>query len=347
VEDNEINQEVACKTLECVGVTVEIANNGRIAVECVESRSSEFNAILMDLQMPEMDGFQATQKIRANPKFDNLPIIAMTAHAMSAEKQKCLEVGMQDHVAKPIDPDHLFSTLSKWCTGKPRTILEAPQRTIVKTETIDPNLNNLETVNVEAVKRVLGDDDAAILRLLNKFSNDYRDLTKNLNALLIKGEREDAVKLAHQVKGVAGNLHITGVFEATAEIEKHLRSDDSTNFIPLLGRLDEHLNRFTHEIKPLQIPRESNTPDIEPQPDTGVDITDQRVFNLLEEMIGLLDTDNLKAGLCFAELKPLVAGSFSKSIQALQIQVADLDFKNATETARQLHAKLTRMQKAL
>ncbi len=341
VEDNEINQEVACKTLECAGVTVEIANNGRIAVECVESRGSEFSAILMDLQMPEMDGFQATQIIRANPKFDDLPIIAMTAHAMEAEKQKCLEAGMQDHVAKPIDPDHLFSTLSKWCAGKPRATSEALQRASVETPAIDSILNNLETVDVKAVKRVLGDDDATILRLLNKFSNDYGDLRENLNTLLIKGEREQAVKLAHQVKGVAGNLQITGVFEATAEIEKHLRSNASTDISSLLGQLDKHLSRFKCEIEPLDTPQELGAPDIESQPDNDTEFTDQRVFNLLEEMIDFLDADNLKAEQCFAELEPLLADSFSNSVRAMQIQITDLDFEDAAKTARQLHAKLT------
>ena len=111
-EDNEINQQVAVELLTAAGVAVDIAENGRMAVDMV--RQGDYDAVLMDLQMPELDGFQATREIREDARFADLPVIAMTAHALNEERDNCLEAGMNDHVAKPINPDVLFETLTRW-----------------------------------------------------------------------------------------------------------------------------------------------------------------------------------------------------------------------------------------
>src|SRR5208282_2721640 len=114
-EDNEINQQIAVELLEGAGATVKVANNGRIAYETLANgpQPPPFDLVLMDLQMPEMDGYQATAKIRADERFTTLPIIAMTAHATMEEKQRCLAAGMNDHISKPIDPANLFETAGR------------------------------------------------------------------------------------------------------------------------------------------------------------------------------------------------------------------------------------------
>ena len=113
-EDNSINQMIAQELLNKVGVGVKIANNGREALQLLADTAEPYDVVLMDIQMPEMDGYEATQLIRKNPANGALPVIAMTAHAMSTDRKKCLEAGMNDHIAKPIDPDKLFKTLAKW-----------------------------------------------------------------------------------------------------------------------------------------------------------------------------------------------------------------------------------------
>jgi CheY-like chemotaxis protein len=118
-EDNEVNQLVACKIMEKAGLEVTIANNGLVALSILEKES--FDLVLMDIQMPEMDGFEATKILRANPKFDHLPIVAMTAHAMSGDRELSLESGMNDHVTKPINITELFMTLLKWIPAKDET----------------------------------------------------------------------------------------------------------------------------------------------------------------------------------------------------------------------------------
>src|SRR5512136_1998510 len=115
-EDNEINQQIAIELLEGAGAAVKVANNGREAVDILSNipQPPPFDVVLMDLQMPEMDGYQATAKLRADPRFSTLPIIAMTAHATLEERQRCLAAGMNDHISKPIDPGNLFETVGRF-----------------------------------------------------------------------------------------------------------------------------------------------------------------------------------------------------------------------------------------
>src|SRR5262249_6018301 len=116
VEDNEINQQVAVELMEGVGVAVDVANNGREAVETLEAERDPIpdDVVLMDVQMPEMDGYQATARIRSQPRFASLPIVAMTAHATVEERQRCVAAGMVDHVSKPIDPAALYAVLARF-----------------------------------------------------------------------------------------------------------------------------------------------------------------------------------------------------------------------------------------
>ena len=125
VEDNEINQEVAIGLLEDASIKVDLAENGEIAVRMAQE--NDYDAVLMDMQMPVMDGIAATRAIRSDPRFKNLPIIAMTANAMAADREKCLDAGMNDHIGKPIDPDQLFSVLLRWAEHrKIEASLESP-----------------------------------------------------------------------------------------------------------------------------------------------------------------------------------------------------------------------------
>ena len=125
VEDNEINQEVAIGLLEDAAIQVDLAENGEIAVRMAQE--NDYDAVLMDMQMPVMDGIEATRAIRSDPRFQNLPIIAMTANAMAADREKCLKAGMNDHIGKPIDPDQLFSVLLRWAGRRnAEATLESP-----------------------------------------------------------------------------------------------------------------------------------------------------------------------------------------------------------------------------
>ena len=113
-EDNEINQLVAKELLESMGLSVDIADNGRMALEMLALK--DYAAVFMDIQMPEMDGYETTRRVRANPQLRKLPIIALTAHGMVGDREKCLKAGMDDHLSKPIDPQALADMVARWCS---------------------------------------------------------------------------------------------------------------------------------------------------------------------------------------------------------------------------------------
>ena len=234
-EDNDINQQIAVELLEGTGATVTVANNGREAVEIVSNgpQPPPFDVVLMDLQMPEMDGYQATAKLRSDVRFATLPIIAMTAHATIEERQRCLASGMNDHISKPIDPSALFETVARYFRAGPGTSASVPA--IAKTS--DPVVNragvpmvesradNMEIPTVEGLNsaegllRVAG-KRKLYLKLLRQFCVQQSDAPGQITELLRDGDRTAAERTAHTVKGVAGNLGVKTVQLAAGELEK-------------------------------------------------------------------------------------------------------------------------------
>jgi len=178
--------------------------------------------VLMDLQMPEMDGFQATAKIRSDPRFAKLPIIAMTAHATMEERQRCLDAGMNDHISKPIDPDAMYATLERWVKPAARATEPAaaprPERGPAPAEM--PSIEGIDAA--EGLARVAG--NARLYRsLLEQFAAKQASTAAEIETALRAGDRRTAERLAHTVKGVAGNLAMRPVHEASAVLEKLLR----------------------------------------------------------------------------------------------------------------------------
>ena len=227
VEDNEVNQQVATELLESAGATVRIANHGGEAVRILTEREGPppFDVVFMDLQMPEMDGFTATKIIRARAGLQDLPIIAMTAHALVEERQRCLEAGMNDHVSKPIDPDALFATLIRWVKPAKGHIVHTGSRPAERTE--DTILPEIPGVDIAAgLKRVAG--NRRLYRdLLAQFVEKQCDAASQISAAIESGNPEVAERIAHTVKGVAGNIGIESVFTAADKLERAIRERNS------------------------------------------------------------------------------------------------------------------------
>jgi PAS domain S-box-containing protein len=238
-EDNEINQQIAVELLENVGASVDVADNGRIAVEKVEASTNAlpYDVVLMDLQMPEMDGYQATAKLRADPRFIDLPIVAMTAHAMAEVRESCLSAGMQAHLTKPIDPDVLFHTLSQWhVKGRAGGERKAPENA-VEEELIAPAGFDVES----ALKRVSG-KKKLYRSLLQSFVKDQGGTAKDIAVALAAKDSKTAERLAHTVKGVAANLGAGELSAIAARLEKAAKDGGDD-----IDALVSEFNR-THEI---------------------------------------------------------------------------------------------------
>ena len=200
VEDNEDNQEVALGLLSGTGLHIDVADNGRIALEKMER--TDYALVLMDMQMPVMDGLTATRTIRRTPALQSVPIVAMTANAMQQDQDACLEAGMNDFVAKPIDPQQLMQVLRRWLPAHFEVNLKKPGQ--AKSENSEQlRIEGLDTT--QGLKRVLGQKDA-YLSLLRRYANGQQDAAQKIKAALDREDFLAAELIAHTLKGLSGNI---------------------------------------------------------------------------------------------------------------------------------------------
>ncbi|MBW2705974.1 MAG: response regulator [Deltaproteobacteria bacterium] len=275
VEDNEINQQVASEILKGAGLEVALANNGQEAVLAV--KQGKFDAVLMDIQMPVMDGYEATRKIcewqlkaqgsklkgnepeELSARAKRVPIIAMTAHAMTGDREKSLQAGMVDHVAKPIDPDQLFTTLQKWIlplsnqdaipsaalesagSGQGAVSKDALAAEPVKTD--DDLPETLQGFDIEqGLKRMQG-NRKLYRKLLLDFASNYGNAADEIHQALTSDDINQVHSLVHNIKGLAGNLSATGLQNAAtamdSSVRKALSGEDQAlkDLIPIFAKM--------------------------------------------------------------------------------------------------------------
>jgi two-component system, sensor histidine kinase and response regulator len=244
VEDNEINQELAGQLLRDVGMLVSIAHSGREAVEKVAAEP--FDGVLMDIQMPDMDGYQAARIIRAEPEFGSLPIIAMTANAMPADRAKALAAGMNEHVSKPVDPSELYAAIRRWFKPRLQAATLPPATPALTISPRETPVENLDGVDVsDGLKRVAG-NRTLHRNLLLKFRQSQERAAEDIRAALAAGDRQRAERIAHTVRGVAGNIGAKELQAAAATIETHLQQPDSP--FPDLSVFETALRRVISSI---------------------------------------------------------------------------------------------------
>jgi len=242
VEDNEFNQQVATEFLNMMGVEVTLAANGREAVDLVRARA--FDAVLMDLQMPVMNGYEATAEIRAEPRFRSLPILAMTAHAFLQERDHCLAIGMNDFITKPIHPDDLLSTLAKWIpigTGDPLAARPAPEVPEVPAATGSelPDLPGI--ARGEGLAFATGSPEFHE-EMLRKFAARKDDSTALIQAALDRGDLAAGAGLAHAMISTAGAIGAMELCEAARVLQDALRAGDAALCRPALEQYRRRLS---------------------------------------------------------------------------------------------------------
>jgi len=242
VEDNEVNRELAEEMLCLTGLTVELAVNGEEAVKCV--RQAHYDLVLMDCQMPVMDGYEATRQIRSEPRFAELPIIAMTANAMASDRERCLATGMNDHIAKPIDVELLYATLARWL-NKTSSTAEAPA--IPAAASQEKSISELAVLDENAALKRLGGNRAMFERILGRFHENQADAIERLKAWRLAGDVEKMHLLAHTLRGLAGNIGANQVAALAQALESKLKDSalsDSEEIDTLLGELATALDKL-------------------------------------------------------------------------------------------------------
>jgi PAS domain S-box-containing protein len=238
VEDNAINRELAVELLSDLGIQVEIAVNGREGIDRIEKEP--FDLVLMDIQMPVMDGLTATKVIRANNRFANLPVLAMTAHAMSGDRERSLSAGMNDHITKPIDSNRLREALMHWM---PETAGGGPEPRVAQVKPVpfvDGLPEQLLPFDIPAALARIG-KPMLVRKLMLGFRDQYENAGSELREHIAKGRAEDAERLAHSLKSVAAMLEARDLTEAAFAIEYAFRSGRSEGMNSLIDTFEKTL----------------------------------------------------------------------------------------------------------
>ncbi|MDH4316971.1 MAG: ATP-binding protein [Desulfobulbaceae bacterium] len=248
-EDNEINQQVAREILEQASLVVDIADNGIAAVE--KAKNKLYDLILMDIQMPGLDGLAASEKIRNLPsKAKDIPIIAMTARAMSEDREKSLNAGMNDYITKPIDPENLLRTIQKWIKPGKNHL---PATRIIKStsEESDSFPLSLKGINIKDGLTRVGGNKQLYLELLNMFSRDFSKTGEEISARIQEdsADLQDVRLLAHTIKGVAGNIGAVPLQRAAAKLEHLIKKEHRANIHDFLPVFTKELWQVIAEIK--------------------------------------------------------------------------------------------------
>ena len=343
VEDTPVNQQVAQELLERVGICVDLANNGVEAVQRVAE--GHYDAVLMDVQMPVMDGYEAVETIRRDPRFAELPIIAMTAHAMASDREKCLAVGMNDHLGKPIDPQQLFSVLMAHI--KPGDRLPIDRERLRHQPCPDPGETmgpeKMPGIDMEsALRRVMG-NRAVLVKLLMVFKRDYATMAVDVQAAIAQGESERARRMVHQVKGVAGTVGADAVFDAAHTLELAIeqgRTNDWPALIALLAAALQVVLASIAELQPVAEVAEmrSGTGD----PVDAAAVPDRETLQPgLVALAGYLALAEMDSVAAFNTMKPLLLRvGFHRQVEQMQGEIDRFKFKSARNTLETIAQQL-------
>jgi signal transduction histidine kinase/DNA-binding response OmpR family regulator len=330
VEDNEINREVVVGLLEDASLRIDQAENGQRAVEMVEQ--SDYDLVLMDMQMPVLDGVAATRAIRGNPRFALLPIIAMTANVLVGDREKCLQAGMNDHIPKPIDPDQLFDALLRWI--RPRTAtavaVSASGSLISQAVARSDFLLIPGIATADGLKRA-GGNRKRYESLLSLFADSQANSVSAIRAALASKDSTTAQRLAHSLKGASANLGATALAESAAKVEAAIQSNQSASDV--LEALSKSLDDTTAAIRSA-LP-ESRTP-------TAANGDPAAVAQPLARLKKLLESDDGDASDFVLDARHLLSKVLTPAeLNGLVAQVGNFAYAEALQSLSSIAARLS------
>ena len=335
VEDNAINRQLVTEILEGAGMRVVTAENGREAItvlsrEYTTHEAVPIDAVLMDIQMPELDGYETAKAIRNDQRFARLPIIAMTAHAMQGDREKSLAAGMNDHINKPIDSRLLFAMLAQWI--QPSTRRTPPPSRVVPDDRMDELPEALPGIDIRAAVKRLDGNRRLLRKVLQRFQHEFKDEADKIRDALMTGDRDSAARLVHTIKGLAGNISATDLQQAAVALEKGINKQGALE--GLLGDFQSRLDQVVASSRGLNEPETAEAPSSEPMPDMAT-------FKiLLSEFDVLLQKSSLDAEGHFKTIKRFLAGANAPDLRRLEDALDAFDFHSARSALADIAGQL-------
>jgi signal transduction histidine kinase/CheY-like chemotaxis protein/HPt (histidine-containing phosphotransfer) domain-containing protein len=322
-EDHSINQSVAMAMLDELGVAVEPVGDGETALAAL--RAGHFDAVLMDIQMPGMDGLSATRLLKDDPALCDIPVIALTAHAMSGDRERFLHAGMDDYLTKPLDPARLLQVLRRWL---PATGVSAAQtladKALDATQTADPAMPQIAGMDIAAALHRLGGKPALYWRLLDDFRQRHAVMAADLVDAISSAQHARIRELAHAIKGVAATLGAVQIAGAAQTIESGARG------IPMHAALDQLQDGFA-QLRAAQLPTlDAICPSASHAP-AADDLAQQ-----LQQLDHALARHDLSAATQLSALREGLPAAHAAVVQQLQSCIAELNFSGARDALKQL-----------
>ncbi|GHC85918.1 hypothetical protein GCM10007320_31310 [Pseudorhodoferax aquiterrae] len=341
VEDNDLNQQVASELLRDAGFAVDIAANGRMALDMVQARADRtpaYDLVLMDMQMPVMDGVTATRLLREDPRHAAMPVLAMTANAMQADRDRCLQAGMQDFIAKPIEPDAMWQALARWLQPRAGLGAEAGPPALAAATTAAtapaaglPVVPGLDTA--AGLRRAMG-KQALYRQLLEKFAAGQAQAPEAIVQALQDDDPATAERVAHTLKGVAGNIGAHDLHQHAAALEEALRERRPRPAIDAtLAAAAASLHALLDALRPHLAPAAASGAHVA-APAAGP--SEQA---LLQRLARLLEQDDAEAAELLAEHQATLGAALGPRYATLSQAVADYDFEAALDTLRQANGQ--------
>ncbi|WP_162814040.1 response regulator [Vibrio tetraodonis] len=328
VEDNDINQELAMELLSSAGVDAKVAENGEIALEMLDKEA--FDGVLMDCQMPVMDGYTATRLLREKEEFKDLPVIALTANVMSGDIEKVISAGMNAHIGKPINVRELYTTMANWITpSNPAGETSIQQDSSEEVSSFEP-LPDLPGIDLVKGLAIANQDQKLYRKLLLKYKDSYSNFAETFNQSLQSEDSQEPQRLAHTLKGVAGNIGATAVQAAAEKLE----SECKTNSAPPADVLDALLLELNKTLSGLS--------DLE-QASTNVKTDgefDQAVFTaLISQLRELLEDYDTEAMEIVDELASMpLEPQINAIVKKISNAISEYDFELALSFLERLNS---------
>jgi signal transduction histidine kinase/DNA-binding response OmpR family regulator len=337
-EDNTINQQVAQEILEDLGLLVEVVDNGHDVLEALQERSREFDLVFMDIQMPGIDGFEATKLLRKDPKTREIPIVAMTAHAMTADKEKCLQAGMNDHVSKPIELEQLYECLSKWI--KPR-ILDKSKSAPLQPKDKGQDIilpKHLPGIDIKNGVSKCSDNKRLFQKLVIEFQEKNATVHDKIRVALEEQDRDLALAIVHSIKGTSGTLGALDLAKSTKDLEQIIKDGDkqSINDAILQFESDLLLVFDSARLFKANLERQNSAIEREDGAELNAKIIKQLMIDLQESLRG----NNMEAKKQFELLEKHLHGhGFNNEVSKLKGDINRLSFTDALESLKVVEEK--------